>query len=522
MNSTTTNPRATILPSSLPSAEAIAVLALTALAFALRVSSLSRGLFTDEAVSLALAQRGFGHMVMLFGYEANGTPYPIVLWPLIRIFGTGEALLRAPAVIAGVAGVPALWWAARRLASPAVALVAAALLAINPMAIWYSQTARPYAFVMLATCLAFATLPRALSRPRGSRSWAGYVAAMAILAYCDILAVPVLLPAHALIARREGRTGLRRWLFSLLAVFVLCLPLLVAAAISRSRRNALFWVPKPDRQLVELTLQEFTGGFSGVTAVRWATLAAGAALVGTAVWQARRERARRELDSFAIAACWGVLPALLLLVASEVQPVFWPRYAILALPGLCLLVALAANRLWAMRRGGALVAACLAIIVVAGVFADVRQRTYVQEGWPTAAGWLRAERATGEETIVDNALVLPSLGYYDAAFRSREGDLVDQEWRDRPLPAGFVGFKDRTSYGSVPNGPPSAAEFKQLARAGGGSVWMVISEVDDALQSDPRTGQASAWARGHCRVRVRESVGVWVLHATRCEGLGSG
>src|SRR3981081_4010651 len=111
---------------------------ITLLALGLRVTSLSRSIFADEAYSLALAQRGFGHMVELFGYEANGTPYPIILWPLIRIFGTSEALLRVPAVIAGTASVPALWWAARRFTGPVGALLAAGLLAISPMAVWYS------------------------------------------------------------------------------------------------------------------------------------------------------------------------------------------------------------------------------------------------------------------------------------------------------------------------------------------------------------------------------------------------
>src|SRR5450759_3959118 len=161
---TTTIPAALAAPrsASVSGRERTALLVLTALALLLRVTSLSRSLFTDEAYSLALAQRGFGHMFELFGYEANGTPYPIILWPLIRIFGTSEALLRVPAVIAGTASVPALWWAARRFIAPGGALLAAGLLAISPMAVWYSQMARPYAFVMLAAALAFGALPRAL------------------------------------------------------------------------------------------------------------------------------------------------------------------------------------------------------------------------------------------------------------------------------------------------------------------------------------------------------------------------
>jgi mannosyltransferase len=498
--------------------ETTTILLLTALALALRVTSLSRSLFTDEAYSLALAQRSFPHMVGLFGYEANGTPYPIVLWPLIRIFGTGEALLRAPAVLAGTASVPALWWAARRFASPAGALLAAALLAINPMAIWYSQMARPYAFVVLASCLAFGALPRALDAGRGRRAWAAYVAAMTVLAYCDLLAVPIALPAQALIARRSGSNGFRRWLWSLLALLVCCVPLLVAVAIARSRRDALYWLPKPDRALVSLTLQEFAGGFSGVTAVRWATLAAGAALLGAAIWSIRGRRDAERRETFAIALAWGVLPVVLLLGVSFVHPLFWPRYAILALPGLCLLAALAAGRLRRSARGLPLAAGCVAIIVGVALVADVRQRNVVQENWLAPTAWLRSERSAGQPTVLDNVLMLPPLGYYDPAFRTRDGDLIVQEWHDRPLPSGVVGFKDPHGYGTVPNGPPSAALLASLARRGGGTVWMVLAQSDKALQGDPRDGAAVAWALSHCRVQVRESVGVWVLRASACAG----
>jgi 4-amino-4-deoxy-L-arabinose transferase-like glycosyltransferase len=521
-------------------AERWTLVALTALALLLRVTNLSRSLFTDEAYSLALAQRSFGHMLVLFGYESNGTPYPIALWPLIRIFGSGPALLRAPAVLAGTLSVPALWWAAQRFVSRPAALLAAGLLAINPMAIWYSAMARQYAFVVLAACLAFGALPRALDGRAGRRAWVGYVAAMVALAYCDLLAAPIALPAQALIAR-GSRAGFRGWLRALAAVAACCVPLLVASAIARSRRNALYWLPKTDRALFTLALQEFTGGFSGLSAVRWATLAAGAALVGGALWSARRAADAERQRTLAIAACWGIAPGALLLAISFVEPVFWPRYAILALPGLCLLIAAAAERLWSRRgaeaaaeqpsshrtrmvaaqlwsgrRGRVLAGGCVAILAIAGVVADAKQRTYLQEDWLPAAAWLRAARAAGQPVIVDDALVLPSLGYYDPAFRAANGDLIVQEWHDLPLPRGVVGFKDRTGYGSVPDGPPSAATLGELARRGGGTAWMVVSEVDDDLQSDPREGAAVAWARAHCRVRVLEGVGVWVMRAGDC------
>ncbi len=263
-------------------AGAWALAGLTVLAFALRLTSLSRSLFNDETFSYALAQRSFGHMISLAGYEANGMPYSVILWPVTRIFGTSVEVLRAPAVLIGTASIPVMYWAARQFSRERwVALLAATLLAINPMAIWYSQVARSYALVVLGACAAFGALARALAtddeRTRRHMWWL-YVGSMALTGYSDLLAPVVVLPAHALMVwsvERERRPALARaWVGSLAATLVVCIPLLVAAAIERGRRDPLYWLPKLGRGLVEAGVQEFGGGFSGVKAVGWLTLLA--------------------------------------------------------------------------------------------------------------------------------------------------------------------------------------------------------------------------------------------------------
>ncbi|HEY2718267.1 MAG TPA: hypothetical protein VGI52_01455, partial [Solirubrobacteraceae bacterium] len=451
--------------------ELIVLAVLSALAFALRLTSLSRSLFNDETVSLALAQRSFGHMFSLYGYEANGTPYSLVLWPTIRIFGTQEAVLRLPALIAGTLGIPAMYWAARAFTARRwVALLAAGLLAINPMAVWYSQVARSYAFVVLAACIAFGALVRWIDDPdRRTMFWL-YVAGMVLLAYSDLFAPVLVLPAQALIVRRGGmreegdgeprerkRVDLQRWLTALVAVLVLCVPLLVAGLISHGRRDALYWLPKLSRGLVELALQEFSGGFSEVTAVRWLTLLALVVLVGAAAWLLRRREDGRARGTLLIALAWSVLPIALLLVVSAAYPVFWPRYAILALPGLCLLAALAAERLTRARAGLAIAGCCLVGLVAVGLYADAKQVDSVQQEWRPTMSWLHSARRADEPLVADSVLALPSMGYYDDQLRASDGDLIVQEWHDTPLPVNFTGYKDPTGYGRALNGPPSLA-----------------------------------------------------------------
>ena len=500
------------------------LLALCVLALALRLPNLSRSLFNDETVSFALAQRDFGHMLGLFGYEANGTPYPLLLWPVTRIFGTSVEVLRAPALIVGIASVPAMWWAVRGiLAERGVALLAAALLALNPMAVWYSQVARSYALVVLGACLAIGALARTVERPERRGMWAVYVLATALLAYSDLLAPAILLPAELLLAWRAGRDGLRRTLAALVAAGVLCVPLLVAAIVSLGRRDALYWLPKLDRGLVETGLQEFSGGYSGVTAVRWLTLLALVALLAGAAIALRRRRAERssgwsrEAGELLVAFAWGVLPPVLLLVVSAKFAVFWPRYAIVALPGLCALAAVSARTLVAASGTVArsFAAGAVLVLVLAGGYADGRQASATQQDWPPVMSWLRAERSAGEPIVLDNVLMLPSMGYYDPGLREG-GKLVVWEWRDTPLPAGVHGFKDPTGYGRAANGPPSVALVRRLAREGRGSLWLVFGEVDADEQGRPAEMAAVRWVRSRCSVQRRVSTGVEVLRARGC------
>ena len=78
--------------------------------------------------------------------------YYCVAWVWARVFGFGEAGLRSLSALAGVATVPAAYAAARTLISRRAGWVAAALVACNPLLIWYSQEARSYAvLVLLAT-----------------------------------------------------------------------------------------------------------------------------------------------------------------------------------------------------------------------------------------------------------------------------------------------------------------------------------------------------------------------------------
>src|SRR5947209_3430985 len=131
------------------------VVGLTALAAALRFWRLGHQSFWyDEAFTVTLVHHSAGTMLGLLPRTELTPPlYYCVAWLWARVFGFGELGLRSLSAVAGVMTVPVMYVAARRFLDQRAGLIAAALVACNPLLIWYSQEARSYALLLLMTSL---------------------------------------------------------------------------------------------------------------------------------------------------------------------------------------------------------------------------------------------------------------------------------------------------------------------------------------------------------------------------------
>jgi mannosyltransferase len=115
--------------------------------------------------------------------ESNPPLYYVLAWAWAKAFGTGEVGLRSLSALFGAATVPVGYLIGRQLASRRAGLVLAALIAVNPMLIWYSQEARSYAPLVFFGALALYFFARALDTG-GGRDLALWAIASA-LALCS-------------------------------------------------------------------------------------------------------------------------------------------------------------------------------------------------------------------------------------------------------------------------------------------------------------------------------------------------
>jgi mannosyltransferase len=144
--------------------------ALVVLAAALRLSTLDlQSFWYDEAyvpvhtlhASLAATLRSVEH-------RENTPPlWYVLIWGWSRIFGTGEVALRLPSALAGTATVAVAWGIGQQLVGRRAAIATAALVATNPLFVWYSQEARAYGLFVFLAALAMWCWLRADADPDG-------------------------------------------------------------------------------------------------------------------------------------------------------------------------------------------------------------------------------------------------------------------------------------------------------------------------------------------------------------------
>jgi mannosyltransferase len=143
---------------------------LTALGAAMRFASIDvQSFHHDEVITAARVIPGsFGDMLhAVKSSESNPPLYYVLAWDWAKAFGTGEVGLRSLSALFGVLTVPIAYCIGAELASRRAGLIAAALIAVNPMLIWYSQEARSYAVLVFFCAVSLLFFARALRTRRG-------------------------------------------------------------------------------------------------------------------------------------------------------------------------------------------------------------------------------------------------------------------------------------------------------------------------------------------------------------------
>ena len=201
-------------------------------------------------------RQGFGGMLSAIPSTESTPPlYYALAWLWAKVFGAGEAGLRSFSAVLGVATIPVVWLTARELFSERAALVAAALAAVNPYLVWYSQEARSYSLLAFLCALSLLLFARALREPRGRTfaAWAG-VAVLAVLTH--YFAVFLLIPEIGWLVYATRRRAALAAAGALAAACGLLAPL---ALHQRGSGHTTFISQLGNRRIVDIPKKLVTG-----------------------------------------------------------------------------------------------------------------------------------------------------------------------------------------------------------------------------------------------------------------------
>jgi 4-amino-4-deoxy-L-arabinose transferase-like glycosyltransferase len=236
--------------------------ALILLAAVLRLATLTeQGFWYDEAFTpVHVLHAGLGATLKALVHSENTPPlWYLLAWVDVRLLGDGALALRLPSALAGIATVPVVWAIGQELSGRRAALIGAAIVAVNPLFVWYSQEARAYGLFVFFAALAMLCFVRLLRAPSARRAaWFALSGALALLTH--YFAVFLLIPMVLLLLRERSARRAALPAAAGLAVVGLALLPLISAQGGHGTQWIGRWALSSRLQAVP---QYFLTGYSG-------------------------------------------------------------------------------------------------------------------------------------------------------------------------------------------------------------------------------------------------------------------
>ncbi len=382
------------------------VVALTLVAAGVRIAIIRDSLQGDELSMFGRVHGyGLGQVFSIVRATENTPPlFFVFAWASAKI-GDPTLWIRLPSLLFGTALVPLTYALARITVGRAAGLIAAAILALDPYAIFYGTEARPYTALAFFATLSTLCLLHAL-QTRRRRWWAGYGLAVLAVIYTHYTGIFVLV-VQAVWALWTHRQQLRPQIIVYALVALAFLPwfpsFLLQHAHSGSESDFIAQVSPPSLSLfAQINLVALIGhpfvplhDLPGWPAVTLALAAIGTAAIVVAV----RRHARVRL-------CSRVTLLVLLAVASPLGIVLvglLPRMSFMLARNLIASLvpaALLVGWLLTSVRGRAGVATIAALLLVLSVgAAGALQATNRRSPYRSVAHFIEARARPGDPII---------------------------------------------------------------------------------------------------------------------------
>jgi uncharacterized membrane protein len=485
----------------------------------------------DEALSVTRAQQTLPVLFKIVAVtQPNMALYYFVLhfWlSFVSLLGmhATEAVVRFPSAIFSALGTLVLYFLARHFLGSLVAIFAALLYLLNTLQLTYAQETRAYTLQLLLLILSWYALlllfSHDLSRERAHNWWVCFMLSSALAVYAQlfselVLATQALAFALLFVIPNAWQTRVRQQVRPLLISWA-CMGILVAPILYASRVGSKTgWLPIPGprdvyKLFVTISSQSkiLLGLFAlatllGLLVTLLALLPRGQARLQQLSLLPKDDAAARQwrkhltqlLPLTIVLLCWLLCPvAMSYIVSQKSTHLFSPRYLVVIVPTLVLLVALGLSVLrW--RTAQIVLGLCLVLLCL--LYAPGYYQGAQVEDWRTGTQWLQRNYKDGDGLI---------------CYDNSQGCAVDIEYYLQAYPSGHAHFDANSpgyflwiNYDTTNHlGNYQQALDTSAIQAYGARHPRLFYGLGRASLSDPKVQATLQWLNAHYRLLAHTS-----------------
>lgn len=399
----------------------------------LRLISLNQSLWLDEAIN-TFAVKNYSLLDLITQYAKADFHPPgwfIILWFWGKLFGYSEIAVRLPSVIFGVITIYTTYLIGKKLVSKNVGLIAALLIGVNPLHIYYSQEARMYALATLAVSLNIFLLIKLVKRENFNLIFL-IISNILVLAsdYVAYLIFPSQLIPLLLLKRKEF---LKKWLLALISAMALgifWLPIFLAqldvGSVATERLPAWkFIVGAFDPKAIPLTFVKFIiGRINYPDQLIYALILLPVGILFLALlWRGIKFVKGMERN---LILSWIITPPLCATIISFFIPIYSYFRLLFVLPAFIILASMGILSF----KGGARDVFLMVVIIIQIFSASVYlfNPSYQRDNWKGVVHFLESVGKT--PVLFESSGTLPPFDYYARGRINASGALKDFPAKD--------------------------------------------------------------------------------------------
>jgi len=398
----------------------------------LRLINLNQSLWLDEAIN-AVFVRSQSLNSLIFNYSLSDFHPPlyfILMRGWVLLFGSSEIALRIPSVIFGVASIYIVYKIGKALFEEKTALIAATLLSVAPLHIYYSQEARMYMMAFFfATASAYFFIM--ILKQDKFINWVGFIVSSALMLYSDYLPylmIPTYLTYVFVFRKRITQSTIKSFIpaFLLIIIFTspwfLVFPKQLATGLSAAAASPSWAqvVGAPQLKTLAIAFVKFTiGRISIDNNLIYALTFAPVGIFVSLLFIFSTFRASR-LRSFLY--FWFFLPIIFAFIISFFIPIFSYFRLIFVLGAFYLIWASAVNTVnWTLPTRVLLIIA-IAISLISSIIYLLSPK-FQRENWKQAAAYVSKNAGKNSVVLFESTYTLAPFDYYNTQNIEAKGAL---------------------------------------------------------------------------------------------------